>query len=301
MNSATTQTARAWSKWRPAHGLLKLASAVAPELRPGLQRLFIRVGYAIVNRSLNAVEAGCMNFGYAALDADAPVSQASGNEVYGHQLYARVASTTSIQDREALEVGCGRGGGAAFVTEHFGLARLTGLDFSRQAIAFARARHTDRRLHFVQGDAEDLPFADASFDVVLNVESSHCYPSVPRFAAEAFRVLRPGGHLLLADLRPRADVDDLRRLFLDAGFESLEEERITPNVVRALELDSPRRVEFVRQRVPRLLQSHVLNFAATSGSEVYEALRAGDLEYVRYAMVKTAGAPAQRDPRRRLA
>ena len=56
-----------------------------------------------------------------------------------------------------------------------------GLDFSQKAIDFARGHHRDPRLRFVCGDAEALPFADASFDAVLNVESSHCYPNVPRF------------------------------------------------------------------------------------------------------------------------
>jgi SAM-dependent methyltransferase len=40
-----------------------------------------------------------------------------------------------------------------------------------------------------------------SFDAVINVEASHCYPSLPRFLAEVARVLRPGGHFLYADVR----------------------------------------------------------------------------------------------------
>ena len=43
----------------------------------------------------------------------------------------------------------------------------------------------------MHGDAESLPFADRSFDAVINVEASHAYPHFPRFLAEVARVLRP--------------------------------------------------------------------------------------------------------------
>ena len=285
--SPTTRIPPATIKRRPARRLLKIVSAAAPGLQPAAQRLLIRFGYAVVNRWMDQAQAECMNYGYAALDEHADAG-ASGGEAYCHQLYAHVAGATALAGKETLEVGCGRGGGAAYVAERFGVARLTGLDFSEKAITFARDQHTDPRLRFVRGDAEDLPFADGSFDVVLNVESSHCYPNVPRFIAEAFRVLRPGGHFVFADLRLQNEVDGLRQSFLDGGFRILEEESITPNVVRSLELDSPRRVAFVRQSVPRPLRPYVLDFAGASGTDVYNALCAGDLEYLRFALVKPA-------------
>jgi ubiquinone/menaquinone biosynthesis C-methylase UbiE len=55
-------------------------------------------------------------------------------------------------------------------------------------------------MDFVHGDAQSLPFADESFDVVINIEASHGYPDFPRFLAEVARVLRPGGRFLYADV-----------------------------------------------------------------------------------------------------
>ena len=52
---------------------------------------------------------------------------------------------------------------------------------------------------FVQGDSEALPFPNGSFDVVINVESSHTYPHFDRFAAEVWRVLRTNGTFLITD------------------------------------------------------------------------------------------------------
>ncbi len=286
MSAAPTDTSPASVRQAPARRLLGAVSSVAPGLKPAAQRALIRLGYATVNRRLDRVQVASMNYGYAPLDAVLAGDESDGAEIYSHQLYERVAAAATLEHAEALEVGCGRGGGAAFVVERFGVARLTGLDFSEKAITYARTRHTDPRLRFVRGDAEALPFADASFDAVLNVESSHCYPDVARFVSEVLRVLRPGGRFLFADLRLRQDVEEMRRSFLDAGFSIAEEEDITPNVVRALELDSPRREAFVRRQVPRPLQSHALNFAAAKGSEVYEAMRTGALEYLRFALVK---------------
>jgi len=288
MSSTTTDPPHAALERRPAQRLLDAVSAVAPGLRPATQRLFIRGGYAVVNRWLNDIDAACMNYGYAPLDQDGggPATATADQEPFSHALYEHVAGTWPLAGREVLEVGCGRGGGAAFVAARFDVARLTGLDFSEKSIDFCRAQHRDQRLRFIVGDAEQLPFSAGFFDAVLNVESSHCYPSVPRFIAEAFRVLRPGGALLFADLRMVDQIDDLRREFRDAGFAVAQEERITANVVRALELDTPRRAELVRRRVPRPLQSYVLNFFATRGSDVHLALRDGDLEYVRFALTK---------------
>lgn len=285
MSSTASQPPNATIKRRPAKRLLETLSVVAPGVEPAAQRLLVRVGYAVVNRWLDKIQAGCMNYGYASLDADMP-TEAIHVDSYGHRLYAHVAGATNLESREVLEVGCGRGGGAAYVARRFRVTGMTGLDFSEPAIRFARAHDADPRLSFVQGDAEDLPFPDAQFDAVLNIESSHCYPNVPRFMSEVFRVLRPGGHFLFADLRLSKDVKAMRDALLDSGFEFAEEERITPNVVRALDLDSPRRIELVRRQVPRPLQSYVLNFAAASNSEVYRALRDGDLEYMRFALVK---------------
>ncbi len=283
MSSTMTDPPRATLERRPAQKLLDAVSAVAPGLRPATQRLFIRGGYAVVNRWLNDVDAACMNYGYAPLEGQPALD---GDEPFGHGLYEHVAGARDLAGQEVLEIGCGRGGGAAFVARRFDVGRLTGLDFSEKSIAYCREHHRDPRLRFVAGDAEQLPFSAGFFDAVLNVESSHCYPSVPKFIAEAFRVLRPGGALLFADLRLEEQIDDLRAQFVDAGFEVAEEERITANVVRALELDTPRRAELVRRRVPRALQSYVLNFFAATGSDVHEALRDGDLEYVRFVLVK---------------
>ena len=82
----------------------------------------------------------------------------------------------------------------------------------------ARAEHA----LFVNGDAESLPLATDSVDVLLSLETSCTYPDLERFYREVARVLRPGGTFLYADLMPTAIVDSIEvvlgRLGLDRGY-----------------------------------------------------------------------------------
>merc|ERR1719460_1375102 len=74
-----------------------------------------------------------------------------------------------------------------------------GVDLNALQVASATKRSGSSGpcpLSFVQGDAENLPFPDASFDIVVNVESSHTYPHFDRFVAEVRRVLRPNGRFV---------------------------------------------------------------------------------------------------------
>jgi len=80
---------------------------------------------------------------------------------------------------------------------------VTGLDFSPAMLAEARAAHP--ALHFAEGDAEAMPFPDASFDAVVSSFGIHHVPRPERALSEAFRVLRPGGKLALTTWAAPAD------------------------------------------------------------------------------------------------
>jgi ubiquinone/menaquinone biosynthesis C-methylase UbiE len=243
-----------------------------------------------------------MNYGYAPLDgsdADLGAELASDSDRFGLQLYAKVAGAVDLSGKEVLEVGCGRGGGTAFVFDRLRPRSVTGIDLAEKAIARCQAAYQRPGLTFVAGDAENLPFPDGSFDVVLNVESSHCYPDVRRFLDEAYRVLRHRGLLLLADVRhtvlppgaqdalmPQEDVAQLREQIGGSRFRALEEEDITPNVVRALQLDSATRGERVERRVPKLLRRQALEFSAVEGSALFRAFAEGQLTYLRFVLHK---------------
>ena len=99
---------------------------------------------------------------------------------------------------DVLDVGCGTGAVVELLHGEHPEVRCTGLDLTPDMIAVAQKKGLSN-CTFVVGDAEDLPFADASFDAVLCSNSFHHYPDPAAFFAGALRVLRPGGRLILRD------------------------------------------------------------------------------------------------------
>jgi ubiquinone/menaquinone biosynthesis C-methylase UbiE len=234
------------------------------------------------------VDWGFMNYGYTPLEGDYPLTLQPADEAnrYSAQLYHYVASRVPLAGLDVLEVGSGRGGGASFVKRYLQPRQMTGVDFSAKAVQFCQRSHQLAGLSFVAGDAEALPFADESFDAVLNVESSHCYGSMPRFLTQVRRVLRPGGHFLFADLRSAEDREKLHQQIVATGLTIVEQEEITPNVLAALRRDSQRKLALLEQHGNQRLMSVFRQFAAIEGSEVYESFRTGQLVYVRYLLRK---------------
>jgi ubiquinone/menaquinone biosynthesis C-methylase UbiE len=139
-------------------------------------------------------------------------------------------------------------------------------------------------LRFTTGDAQALPFPDGSFDVVVNVESSHCYSSVPRFLAEVTRVLRPGGRLFWADLRPAGEVEATRAQLRACGLRIEQEQDVTTEVLHALDLDSDRKLALVRAWFPRIAHPAVTRFAALTGSRSHRAFQDRRTRYLTAAL-----------------
>ena len=101
-----------------------------------------------------------------------------------------------------LDAGCGVGGSSIFLADTVG-CRVTGITLSprqaEQAWHHAVERRVADHVTFVVADYAAVPYEDASFDVVWACESL-CYASdKAAFAQEAFRLLRPGGRLVIAD------------------------------------------------------------------------------------------------------
>lgn len=222
-----------------------------------------------------------MNYGYRPAHGTPPLALAPEDEPDRSciQLYHLVASAVDLSAREVLEVGSGRGGGAAFVARTLRPRRMVGVDISPRTVALCRAWHAVPGLSFEVGNAEQLGFADASFDAVLNVESSHCYGDLGAFVREVRRVLRPGGHFLYADFRPREDLDAWRAGLLAAGLRLRVERDITPGVVAALEADDERKRGLIDAQVVRPLRRAVGRFAALRGTALYDEFRSGALVY----------------------
>lgn len=111
-----------------------------------------------------------------------------------------------------LDVACGSGN-ATLAAARRSWDEVVGLDYVPELLEHARARADVERLEvqLVEGDAEQLPFEDASFDVVISVFGVMFAPDQQRAAAELSRVCRPGGRIGLASWTPEGMVGRLMR------------------------------------------------------------------------------------------
>ncbi len=228
-----------------------------------------------------------MNYGYAAIPAD-PIALEPADEAnrYSVQLYHAVLDGVNPANRRVLEVGSGRGGGAAYLRRYHEPAAMVGVDFSARAIALCNELYAIDGLGFVQGDAEDLPFDDEAFDIVINVESSHCYGSVDAFLAQVRRVLRPGGYFLYADFRDQEKMAAWRQQIASSGLVLVREADITANVVAALDADDERKTALINRLVPRPLLGAFRDFSGVRGSAIYTEFRTGVTPYLRFVLQK---------------
>ena len=121
---------------------------------------------------------------------------------------------------------------------------------------------------------------------MVNVESSRCYRHMEIFLDEVHRVLKPGGHLLFADLRDKDFMPILRKQFSDAGFTVERELDINENVVKALDLDHKRREEIIGKHVPFALKNLFNDIAGVKGSIRNKSLVSGEMEYWSFCLRK---------------
>ena len=224
-----------------------------------------------------------LNYGYST-DPEDTVIGANEPEFYCLRLYEHTVRDTPLAGRDVLEVSCGRGGGASFVSRTFEPQRYLGVDLSEENIKLATTRAARKGLAFATGNAEQLDLPDASFDVVINIEASHLYGDRTRFFAEALRVLRPGGIFCYTD-GCWAD-DDCSEDLIDAGFELLERREITSNVLHALRKDSARRTALFDAMRNRDLREEYKHWGGVIGYRAYNRFEAGQTRYFSHRLRK---------------
>lgn len=245
-------------------------------ISPRFNKFSKRVMYQLMARYYQKEDWTFMNYGYAHLaDEDLSPTLAPHDEPnrFCIQLYHHIAGAINLAGLRVLEIGSGRGGGSAYIKRYLQPRAMIGLDYSKNAVALCRRTYTVEGLTFLPGDAENLPFDDQSFDVVVNVESSHCYRAMERFLAEAQRVLRVGGHFLFADFRDRERIPELESQLLGAGMQLRRKRNITANVVAALDQDHARKLAQIRQGSPRLVTGLLQQFAGMKGSRIYRRFK----------------------------
>lgn len=255
---------------------------------PWFRRLVWKPIYETLAKKYPVTNWHFMNYGYTPSEDELPLDLPPHEQYHRYplQLYHYLATKVPIEGKNVLEVGSGRGGGSRYIAQYLAPHSMTGMDLAQHAVNFSNRVHHSPNLKYVQGNAEKLPFADNSFDVVINVESCHAYGSVSNFLAEVKRVLRPGGYLCITDMRGEPGLVKLNAEVNSAGMNKIFEDDITDRVVTAIELDETNKWAQIKQAVPKKYHKMFGEFAGVAGSQIHLQLKERKLIYCRWVFQK---------------
>ncbi len=192
-----------------------------------------------------------MNHGYASEGKDdfTWLKKEDLSQKYHLNLIRHLIAHLDLSNKTVLDVGCGRGGTCSFLNRYYDPKHLFGVDLSRANIAFCERVHRVKRISFLQGDAQDLPFKSLFFDMVINVESSHCYSSLHRFFKEVWRVLKRRGKFCYADAIVKSAVGRREEMLAKQGFRIIRRQDITKNVALAIGANARNLEKFFRSMI----------------------------------------------------
>ena len=254
---------------------------------PRTKRWFWKKWYTIfASKALNP-DFRFMNYGYYDEGFKPQLNSTDEKERYPIQLYHHVATQINLEKKLVLEVGSGRGGGAEYIAKNLKPEKITGLDISETAVKLCNSLYDVENLNFVAGDSENLPFPNECFDVVINVESSHCYGNMDAFVKEVFRVLKPGGYFSWVDLRGADMIQALEVALSHPQLQLVRNEIITENVIQALDEIHERKIDLIREYIPKWIQPAFKDFAGVKNSKIYNAFKDGSALYLAKTYQKT--------------
>ncbi|MFC1474524.1 class I SAM-dependent methyltransferase [bacterium] len=154
-------------------------------------------------------------------------------------LGAIAAAFRNTSARTVLDVGCGPGFTVERLSENGGSALFCGCDTEPEVLRLAAGRESGVR--WVCNGPDTLPFADGAFDLVFSEGSLHHFENPMAMFAEMWRVLRPGGRLLLIDLNPKSRAARMYLTFISTkklfGIATKSETALMMSIKNSLPMD----------------------------------------------------------------
>ncbi len=142
-----------------------------------------------------------MHHGYYGKDGNLKLDRRQAQINLIEELLTWAKLNSQNRPQTILDVGCGIGGSSLYLAEKFG-AKVTGITLSpvqaNRAQERAKVAGLTATTDFQVANALEMPFADHSFDLVWSLESGEHMPDKVKFLQECYRVLKPGGRLILA-------------------------------------------------------------------------------------------------------
>ena len=191
---------------------------------------------------------------------------------YQSSLYLKLFEGIDITNKSVLDIGCGRGGGVDIIKQTSPTSKVVGLDINPYNIN--HCKNNIKGVDFIQANSQDIPLNNNTFDYIINVESSHCYPDITRFFNEVKRLLNPGGVFLYTDGFPNRD-KVIKGIENHLPFKKIIKEDITKNVMKACNKSYFRWVKILKD-------SKAKNHYLTTVLEKYLLYKSGNTKYIIY-------------------
>jgi len=184
-----------------------------------------------------------LNHGYKNLDNSPIIKYDEVTSKWENQanLYTHIVEIfkkyyNTFSELDLLDTGCGFGHGTAVYKKYYDFKSVSALDFNPKFISSAKEKHPG--IEFMVASATDMPFEDNKFDVITNIESLHNYKYTHHFYREVYRVLKPGGYLLITDpFVPFKDDLISEDHFNRSGLYLCDKINITPMVIHSCKDD----------------------------------------------------------------
>ncbi|TCL58951.1 methyltransferase family protein [Kineothrix alysoides] len=134
-----------------------------------------------------------------AFNQQAPTYDIDMKGAHARNLYpALLKKLSNIEYHTVLDLGCGTGAIIQAILREAPDKEVYGIDISEKMLQKAKEKLTGKAT-LTLGDSEHLPYQDSLFDVIYCNDSFHHYPHPEKVLAEAHRVLKPGGTIIIGD------------------------------------------------------------------------------------------------------
>lgn len=273
-------------------GVAKLRLRLGPAGRHLLNRLLYEAIYSMPS----VARLGFFNGGYSPPPQGMPEVPALAGAplqaaLYDFAVRIHAGPLDGARPRRVLDIGCGLGGGLLYAGTALPGATLTGIEPSWRAVLRARRRlrRAGQKATIRHGDAARLPFADASFDLVMGI-GVITYVGYAEFLREAARVLAPGGLLTItagtSHTAPDWTRERLRTLGAESGLELCRFQDITAPCFEALERQAVTHAAAV-SRLPGPLRQYAMEWAVLPGSRRHALYLSGDKKEIAAVFTRT--------------
>jgi len=242
-----------------------------------------------------------MNWGYASLTPNGVMiknlAPEDENDRFSIQLYHYMATAmgtwNNLESKTLVEVSSGRGGGLDYISRYLNPKKCIGVDLSPVQIDYCKKVYKDNsKLMFINGESEKLSkikeLSNEGIDIVINVESGHCYSNFKKFVEEVERVLKPGGLFAYSDFRPSHEWEFTEKELEVGSLKVIKKEDISQNVMKSLKLDEERKWELIKSKLGPVLRFFFKQIGGVKGSHIFEGLSKGTMRSHAYVLKKTS-------------